>query len=1495
MLRQLARFVFVFAVSALAAVLGTLAALTALEPGRALLARVVTDESARLVDGSIRIGAIRGDFLGGLVLESVVIRDTAGALLADAPRIEVGYRLSDFLAGRFIFRDVRISDARLEIVQHRGGRLNYEEIFRLGLPSTDTVKRTKPLVLIEDLALDRAELLIRLPWNPDGRLRTTAQKDSALAAERGKPGRLIELAARPDDGLLIERTLRNLAGRLRDVLVSSPDGAPFSLAIDSLTTSISDPAITVRDLRATLTQGGDSLLFQVERAALPNTVVQGGGRIDWPRDTILYDFRLQAPTLDLVDLRWISPNFPALSGRGQVRASSPAGSRSVYDVRDLDVAGDGSRVRGRMVALVDVYRGLGFRDLTLDLTALDLEMVRPFLDTLPLAGRVSGPLQATGFFDAMTISADWLFQDSRVPEGGTNHLAIEGDLSLGGELGMVFQQTRITYADFDLRTIRLVTPAVALDGRLRLAGSLDGPWQNVTYRGRVEHEDEGRPRSLLGGRARLDTRTATLGLDADLTVDTLAFDGIRGSFPSLTLQGMVAGSLTLSGYLDSLWVEGGLVGQIGAYQFAGRTSLEPPRLGADSLRVSFDRANLAMLTPTGLVTSLAGQAILTGVIDSAVAPEAQVDLALHRSSVRSFVMDSAWARLSIRDSLITVDTAGVLWPGGGAFASGSFGWSAPHQGSLKGTVAALNLAPFDSIAAELAGLRRVDLVEEDLMSGRARGSFSLEGSLDRWNALAEIRLDSAVWLRNQVRLGTLNLEASGGALDSLVLGLGMTVDTLTYGKLRFADLEAGLTGTPASFDWTIRGASGSAARVAARGEWRAGADSIRVLQVDSLALGLLGRQWRLQRSAMFTIDSVMAADTVLIATDDGSGSIRMEGVLPGRREGRVHLQASGISLRDLYALAQRDTAGIGGSLGVDVRAAGTVDAPTFRGSATLTGPVVGQVKAPLVRAVFNYDDRMLQSNLSFWRTGRPILDVDARLPLDLSMGAVSRRQIPGELVIRGQADSVDLAVVEALTPNLRGVVGTLALDAQVGGSWEAPRLAGQVTVADAALYVPGLGVSYGPMFARVRLAGDSITADSVMIRSDIGEARISGAVRLERLTTPMLNLDLSARDFLLIDVPEYLTFRATGDVSLDGPLVRPVLSGGIRATNSVVYFADLLSKNVINLEDPANIDLVDTTALRAEGLGAQFQSRLLDSLTIRDLSVRVAQDVWLRSSEANVQLEGQVTVNKERRRAGRSEFRVSGELTVPRGTYTFRPGLGVARTFTVEQGTVRYFNTPDMNASLDLTARYVVRTVSSTSTGTNDYPIIARITGTLVAPNLQLMSEPGRQQFPERELVSLLVFGTVSSGVRGAFGDEQQVAAAQVIAALASKALTSELERSLISSKDSPFDLVEISPGFAQGNTAFATGGSVTRLSLGRQLTRRVFATVSLGGCLVEGLQVELNQRYLGATLEYRLHPTLKFQIAAEPVQSCLSQVVSSLVRPSRYQFGADIKWDREY
>jgi translocation and assembly module TamB len=1486
MRRVIARSVFVMFGAVIAAAIGTLTAVVLSRPGKDLLARLLSEESNRLVRGSVSIGRISGDFYSYLTFDSLVVRDTTGALLADLPRLEIRFQLPSLLAGRMVFDSVRAIAPRFEIVKHRGGRMNYQEVLRLGEGKGGG---PSPLIRLDHLSIEGGHFTISVPWNPDGRLRSLAQKDSALAAERAKPGRRIEAAALPADGLMMVRELDQVTARIPSMLLSSPDRTPFTVEVDSLVARVSDPALSVRALEGTIVQGADSLVFDLKRAALPNTVVSGAGRIDWPRDTMLYRFEMAASAVDLADLRWISADFPAFTGVGRVRANSVAGSRTEYHLRGLRLGDRTNRVEGELVAILDSYRGLGFRNLDLGLDNLDLEVVRPYLDTLPLQGRLTGPLKASGFFDRMTVDADWVFRDARVEGQPDSRVAIQGDLTLGGPEGMVFHQTRVPRSDWDLRTIRLVTPAVALEGRLALAGTLEGPWRNVFYVGRVEHQDGSRPKSVLTGQARLDTRGAVLALDADLTVDTLDFDGIRTSFPSLPLQGAVRGKMALEGDLRRLHLDGELRGALGRYEIEGFTTLQPPRWAAESLSIAFEDANLSLLGNRGPVTRLTGNLLLSGELDSLVAPVGEIDLKVGRGIVRELAIDSGRVRLRIRDSVIAVDTAMARWEGGGLFGQGTLGWAEPHRGSLSADVVALSLAPFDSLAAALLQLSRGEVAEEDLMSGRARARLDVEGSLDRWRLSVESRADSVVWLDNRLRIAALSGQLSGGRLDSLGFAFQASVDSLQRGKLRFAGLGGRFEGRPERFDWQVEGSGAATAKVVAGGTWTGpiGTTSAdRTLGVDSLALTVLDRTWRLTGPTTIRLDSITATAPIIASTPDGSSVIRIVGEGPESRQ--VTVSAVGLSLRDLYALIQRDTAGVSGAVALDARVGGTPAAPRVRGSASLTGAVIGAVQAPVVRSVFNYENRRLQSNLTFWRTGRPVLDLDADLPVDLGLTGVTQRQLPGNLVIRGRADSVDLGVIEALTPNLRSVRGTFAVDAQVGGSWDDPRLGGWLELRDGAAYVPGLGVGYFPINGRVTLTRDSLVADSLTIGSGLGGAVVNGAVRLEGLTHPILDLRLNAHEFTLIDVDDYLTLRASGQVQLTGPVERPVLTGSALATNSVIYFADLITKDIVNLEDPLNVDLVDTTALRAQRLRSQFQSRFLDSLAIRDLRFRVGENVWLRSSEANVSLEGQVVVNKERRRARRSEYRVSGELTTSRGTYVLKLGP-VFRTFTVEEGTVRYFNTPDLNASLDLSGRYLVRTALG---GGEDYPVIARITGTLLVPKLTLTSEPGRPPLPERELVALLVTGTTTNTflAGGAFAGSSVQSMAT---SLASTVLSSELQRSLISDAGLPVDLVEIRPGFLQGNSLFATGGTVTTLALGRQLSDRLFATINLGSCLRTGDY--LNARYLGATLEYRLHRFLKLQIAAEPVQSCLTQAASTLVTPSRYQFGADLRWDREY
>jgi len=230
-----------------------------------------------------------------------------------------------------------------------------------------------------------------------------------------------------------------------------------------------------------------------------------------------------------------------------------------------------------------------------------------------------------------------------------------------------------------------------------------------------------------------------------------------------------------------------------------------------------------------------------------------------------------------------------------------------------------------------------------------------------------------------------------------------------------------------------------------------------------------------------------------------------------------------------------------------------------------------------------------------------------------------------------------------------------------------------------------------------------------------------------------------------------------------------------------------------------------------------------------------------------------------------------------------RAGGVINRTFTVQQGTVRYFG--DLNADLDIQAQHVVR---APQRGTEDIPVLVHITGTLEVPKLTLATPPDRPPMTEGQLISLLTVGTTDPL---ALGTREQQAA--FLRSVAVNALASELQRSLVSTERAPFDVLEIRPGVATGG-AVGNASVPTQLAVGRALTNNLFVTANAGFCLVSG-QPSFNARNLGATLEYRFNRELRSQLSAEPVQTCLARGVDIFGTARRYQFGAELRWDHGY
>src|SRR5439155_853023 len=221
----------------------------------------------------------------------------------------------------------------------------------------------------------------------------------------------------------------------------------------------------------------------------------------------------------------------------------------------------GGTVTGHLTALSAADSGLvALRDAELDAQDFDLEFARPFLDTLPFAGWLNGHTTATGPVSGLTLDVDWTFRDSLVPGRPETRIRGRGDVALGGGAGgdLRFQPFTVK-AVVDLGTVERLVPAAALHGLLYADGTLNGPLRDVQFTGTLEHRDGARPPTRLTGTVRLDGRSDTLGVYADLTADSLSFDGLKGSFSALPLRGAVAGRVQLSGplaarhlYVDSL-------------------------------------------------------------------------------------------------------------------------------------------------------------------------------------------------------------------------------------------------------------------------------------------------------------------------------------------------------------------------------------------------------------------------------------------------------------------------------------------------------------------------------------------------------------------------------------------------------------------------------------------------------------------------------------------------------------------------------------------------------------------------------------------------------------------------------------------------------------------------------------------------------------------------------------------------------------------------------
>ncbi len=1419
------------------------------DEGRDVVTRYGVSVLNQVVHGTAEVGEVTGTLHDGIVARDVVIRGEDGTLMAHLPEVVLRYRMLDLLSARFALGRVVLREPRINVVKLPNGRFNFEEV--LGLGGSGGGGR-KPLVAFRDAEIHNGTVIIRTP--------TDEPTDDPSETEVGP------------NGLMRIRRVDDLNALVSYARVSSPFQGENALHfdIDDLSARFSDPGMDIRSLTGSLDIDGDSIALDLSHLAFPETETTLKGALTWPDGPLLLALELDAHRLAANDARPFVDGMPwGMQGSGRLSIRSLNADRIRVRISPLELAGPGGggAVSGRFGIVVDKRIGWTLEDTKLSFDSLALDYLRPMVDTIPFFGRVSGEFVAAGPRDSLDTGLSVWFRDSLVEGLPQTHVRGSGILDLDG--GIRFSDFRIDSSDVALSTVHRLLPSVGLRGQLALRGSLDGPWRDVSFTGAMQHRDGGLPESIARGFARLDSRTDTVGVWADFVLDSLNLAGIHRSYPSVPSRGVFGGGLRMNGFADSLAFHTTLGGRPGQAVLSGVLTLLPGTRAVDDLRAVFRNLDVQALEASAMPTELYGSVSGSVAAHDGAGVLGELAFVIDTSFVAESPVDSMSGVVRFADSTMFLDSVEVRGPSLYAVAHGGLGMTPSRLDTLRVGVVVDSLGVIEPLVRD-----RFDSFNRDSLlvrvSGAARADITVTGSTRSYDAA--VVLDVPFATSRRATLEGLDLRVQWPtALDGPMSFEG-TLDSAVIGRFHYSDLELSLAGRRNAASWAAR------ARLGEDGSWVAGGTT-RVdsggttIPVDSMGLLLPTHRWFLDPGAVVTIrETGYDFDSVSFAGEGSGAGIAIQGRIPrGGSPGSLIGDLVGVPLADVWGLAQLDPADVGGRVSGSIGLSGSATDPIWDVSLQWDDGRFGSIPIPMMlEASADYADQRLTGGGAGWRLGERILSLDFDLPVDLALEDVDGRQLPGQLAINATGDDIDLSLIELLTPSIAGVGGRLDADVGITGSWQEPRLRGNASIAGGGASFLALGVTYRDIDAELTLSGDTILIDELAIESGEGRADFGGFVRLDELTRPVFDVRIAANEFHLIDVPQVLGLTTSGGFSLTGPLYGVALTGQGTVTEGDLYFADLIEKQIVNLEDTLYAALVDVDFIREEGLSANIENRLLDSLRIDSLSLEMGSNVRLLSTEADIQLTGQLLVNKVADR-----YRFDGTLATPRGTYQLPLGRGVGvaefvvREFDVTGGQLQYFGTADLNADVNIDGRYAVRTTKGET-----FNVFVNVGGTLYAPVITLSSDV-QPELPEDEIISYLLFNAPSVEALG--GDELRY-----LRSLAVGALSSQVVTPLVSGLGLPLDYFRIRPP--------TRGLSGTEIALGWQLSEKTFVTLSPRICQQQQRGLTSN---FAASLEYRFSPSWLFAASSDPVNACTFTGAASHL--NRSQFGLDLFWEKRY
>ena len=1303
---------------------------------------LVLDEVIDLLEGAINAeityeGVRSSELTRGATLFGVRVTGLDGRPFLVVDSLRTTYAWRTFLSGDVVLESLVLWGADLTISRYPGEEeFNADRIFQTDadVPSPEEPTRR---ILLRDVRLVDAFVEVLQPVDP----------------EDPPPERMLRVTRPGVQGELQRFAFESVQAWMPEVQVASPEKLGPEVTLDSLSLvgHVYEDPFFVTQLEGQVAWGDGALTILADELALPGTRARGRVVADMDPDDAawLVEMQLEASHYALDDLRWLLPDLPEGEGEGDfaIRLTDRGDLRFGFDDATLEM--EETRLAGSGTVLRDGETT--FEDVRVQASPLALARLEPFLtEPLPLEGTLQGRIALDGTL--ARLGAEGVVT-LREPGHDPTTADFRGTFHLEeGGFGVTGLDAELDPLDYGL--LAIFFPASRLEGGGRASVSATGSLAGgLRFDAHLEHAPDGLPASQILAEGSVRERGGDYTLDLQADVSPLSLTALASYWPDLPVTGEVSGTLRALGPLADLSVTTDLQTEAGALALVARFDARDP--GA-FYRVE---GELGGFVVSQLVPELPEPTVFTGFVQlegRGLEPEtAVVDAALsaRASRVGELDVDSARVELRIREGALHLDTLVALVGGidldargtlalreGGPAGEIRVGFSSDSLGGLRPLLMGRDLIARDTVDS---GLLRAQLeaegidpdtlpsLEEVTVSGRVRGEVTLAGSLERFSATGTSAFEQIQYGTSTVRGAQVTFSAEG--LPGLEGDIHATLvaDSLRLAGRAFAGAELVL-----DYSRPVGAVSLVLERHLAE-DYRARArfqlDSLGGrLELDELALRFDSLVWQLERPTVVTWDDLAFGVSDLALSQSGAGGVRITatGALPrGAEQADFTLDVVGLGLEEVGRLLQLEQLGVEGTVDLSVHVQGTADDPSLQGTILASDLRYRQYQLDSVGGGVTYDDRRLALELHAQEGDLEVLHVTGTIPADLALRGVDVRFPDEEIDLEVVADSLPAAFVTSVLSDLANVEGTVAGQFEIGGTLQNPSPSGQLVLQGAAATVTPIGVRHENVVGTLDLLPDGTLQVDASATAG-GTARVTGTVKLEPLSNPTLDLEISLSEFLAVDRRDVLA-NVSGTVTLTGTYERPFIQGllsqgrGLRVEEGILFVEEFVrAASVVDLTDPRFRSQIDPALLEDDPVVAETPNPFMQNLRVDvDLAMEQAS---LRSDEMDVELGGALKITYSR---GEQEIVMLGDLLAIRGEYSV-----LGRRFQVREGTVEFLGIPGVNPNLDISAEARVRRPTD-----QDLIVSAQVTGTLESPRVALSSE--ETGVASSDLVSYLLFG----------------------------------------------------------------------------------------------------------------------------------------------------------